>query len=301
VRLIAPAPDPIPLTNNQTLREIYIQQAIQMVKENYLDGITFDYESPIDWNAPERGYYTQLVTETTTAFHNAIPGSQISVCVAWSPDDIDGRAYDYPGLALGSDLLYIMAYDTRSQIYDQCIASANTPLGIAQRGIQRYLELGIAKEKLILGIPWYGYEYPCLPPMQKTDTYCPIRSVPFRGINCSDAAGHEVSFYSIMKLVDSGASIDGVHWDYSTQSPFFNFIPAGQTIYQMWFDNATSLGLKYSIANDFGIRGVGPFTYTDVDTTGSKSGNPKAPQEAQDMWAALRAFKENPSKKLKVI
>ena len=78
-----------------------------------MDGVTFDYESPIAFNAPERGYYTALVAETTTALHAAVHGSQVSVCAAWSPDDIDGRAYDYTGLAAGSDFLYMMVYDTR--------------------------------------------------------------------------------------------------------------------------------------------------------------------------------------------
>ena len=73
-----------------------------------MDGVTFDYESPIAFNAPERGYYTALVAETTTALHAAVHGSQVSVCAAWSPDDIDGRAYDYTGLAAGSDFLYMM-------------------------------------------------------------------------------------------------------------------------------------------------------------------------------------------------
>eukprot|EP00441_Pelagodinium_beii_P001106 CAMPEP_0197699096 /NCGR_PEP_ID=MMETSP1338-20131121/120167_1 /TAXON_ID=43686 ORGANISM="Pelagodinium beii, Strain RCC1491" /NCGR_SAMPLE_ID=MMETSP1338 /ASSEMBLY_ACC=CAM_ASM_000754 /LENGTH=39 /DNA_ID= /DNA_START= /DNA_END= /DNA_ORIENTATION= len=36
-------------------------------------------------------YYVALINETTRALHDAIPGSQTSVCAAWSPDDIDGR------------------------------------------------------------------------------------------------------------------------------------------------------------------------------------------------------------------
>lgn len=46
------------------------------------------------------------------------------------------------GLASASDLLYVMAYDTRSQIYGRCIASANSPTQVAQKGIQGYLDLG---------------------------------------------------------------------------------------------------------------------------------------------------------------
>lgn len=30
------------------------------------------------------------------------------------------------------------------------------------KGMQTYLNLGIPSSKLVLGVPWYGYSYPCL-------------------------------------------------------------------------------------------------------------------------------------------
>ena len=40
----------------------------------------------------------------------------------------------------------------------------------------------------------YGYKYPCLMDEIESDTskYCPIEAIPFRGVNCSDAAGREI-------------------------------------------------------------------------------------------------------------
>lgn len=35
-------------------------------------------------------------------------------------------------------------------------------------GIQKYLDLGISPDKLILGVPWYGYYYSCLSLAQVT-------------------------------------------------------------------------------------------------------------------------------------
>jgi len=37
---------------------------IQKVKDNYYDGITFDYESPIKWNSADKNRYTLIVNET---------------------------------------------------------------------------------------------------------------------------------------------------------------------------------------------------------------------------------------------
>jgi len=39
-----------------------------------------------------------------------------SVDVAWSPYDIDGRNFDWTGLAAAADWLFVMAYDTQSQV-----------------------------------------------------------------------------------------------------------------------------------------------------------------------------------------
>ena len=36
--------------------------------------------------------------------------------VPWSPYDIDGRSYDWLGLAAAADLFFVMVYDTQSQV-----------------------------------------------------------------------------------------------------------------------------------------------------------------------------------------
>ena len=59
---------------------------------------------------------------------------QVSIDVAWSPDCIDLRCYDYAALAENSDLSFIMAYDERSQIFDECMAWANSPFNNTYHG-----------------------------------------------------------------------------------------------------------------------------------------------------------------------
>ena len=29
-------------------------------------------------------------------------------------------------------------------------------------GVQRYLDIGVPADRLVLGVPWYGYNYTCL-------------------------------------------------------------------------------------------------------------------------------------------
>jgi len=306
-RRIAAAPELV-FSSNRKERRKWIDRLIGTMKRDFYDGVTFDYENPLDKTPGSSTFekqeqYVALIKETTEQLHAAIPGSQTSVCVAWSPDDIDGRNYDYVALVAAADLAYVMMYDTRSQIYGKCVASANSPLGITERGLIRYLDLGIPPEKLVLGTPWYGYVYPCLN-AEPQDDVCEIKLVPFRGVNCSDAAGWEVPFMNIMDLLDRNICPGGIPagstcevttsltWDESTQSPFFNFVVNSSKVHQVWFDDARSSAIKYGLAKNMGLRGVGPYTWSDLDANGSVTGNPRAAAESKAMWDALRTFSE---------
>ena len=108
-------------------RTAWVNSALYAVEQGFYDGIVFDYESPQAPGSAEGQAYALLINETSRVFHEKNPSYQISVCVAWSPDNIDGRAYPYLAMAEASDLVYVMDYDTRSQIFDACIASANAP------------------------------------------------------------------------------------------------------------------------------------------------------------------------------
>merc|ERR1712187_908288 len=137
----------------------------------------------------------------------------------------------------------------------------------------------------ILGIPWYGCHYPC-ENSGPTDDICEIKLVPFRGVNCSDAAGSELAFSTIMDLFDRGicpGSSTGercsvttdIRWDSSTQSPYFNYMVNETQLWQVWFDNGASSALKYTLAKQMGVRGVGPYRWDQLDNDGSITGNPK--------------------------
>ena len=60
-------------------------------------------------------------------------------------------------------VVFVMSYDEQSQMWEneRCQARANSPLLQTFTGIKKYLQLGVPAHKLILGVPWYGYRYPC--------------------------------------------------------------------------------------------------------------------------------------------
>ncbi|MPC11164.1 Di-N-acetylchitobiase [Portunus trituberculatus] len=241
---------------NITARQQWIKMQISDVILKFLDGINIDYEDALDPFTPEQYGLTSLVKETADAFHSAIPGSQVSFDVAWSPHGIDGRYYEYKKIADYSDAIFIMAYDEQSQILSgPCTA-----------------------RKLILGVPWYGYIYPCL--QLDKNNKCYIKEVPFRGVNCSDAAGKELPFREILNIRQFYNAT--YHWDQNSLTPWFNFKnKKGQ--HQIWYDDERSLLYKYMLAVVSGFRGVGMYTANDLDY----SDTPEAKLQQEHMWSLL--------------
>ncbi|KAA0192039.1 hypothetical protein HAZT_HAZT007424 [Hyalella azteca] len=186
---------------NSTARAEWVATQVDDVVQKGLDGFNFDFEDPLDPDSPESHGYTALVKELREALLAALPAAQVSVDVAWSAAGIDGRFYDYTGLAANSDLLFVMAYDEMSQIWDEpCNARPNSNLTYAEEGIMTYQALGIENSKLVLGLPWYGYVYRCIEYFPDNET-CLIEEIPFRGCPCSDAAGRQYEYRLLQDLL----------------------------------------------------------------------------------------------------
>jgi len=249
------------LLNNTFMAE-WVKDQVAFAKKNDLDGINFDFEQPLDEGSPESIAYTKAMKDTVDAFHRELPGSQVSIDLAWAPGGIDGRYYDYLGLSLAADLVFVMGYDEQSQMWNSgpCRALANSPLTNTFAGVREYLRLGVPASKLVLGVPWYGYRYPCL--NLTADNVCTIEEVPFRGCNCSDAAGRQFTYPEILDFLQ--LSDEGRKWDWASGTPTFNYRQDGQD-YQVWYDDPQSLSIKYQIAKMMGLKGTGFWTGNFLD------------------------------------
>jgi len=54
------------------------------------------------------------------------------------------------------------------------------------------------------------------------DDVCHIEEVPFRGVNCSDAAGKQINYSAIVHLLPNSTS--GKKVDPDTMSPYLNYV-----------------------------------------------------------------------------
>ncbi|XP_051855158.1 di-N-acetylchitobiase [Antechinus flavipes] len=272
----------VPLKNiiEPIFREAWIEEHLKLAKKQHMDGINIDIEQDVEESSPEYYALTALVKETTEAFHREIEGSQVTFDVAWSPKCIDKRCYDYKGIADSCDFLFVMSYDEQSQIWTECIAAANAPYNQTLMGYESYLKMNIDPKKLVMGVPWYGYDYRCL--NLSEDHVCTLPKVPFRGAPCSDAAGRQVTYKTIMHQVNS--SISGSQWNSQQQAPYYNYKGPDGYFHQVWYDNPKSISLKAEFVRDHGLRGIGMWNGNCLDY----SGDEVAKQQTEDMWNALK-------------
>ncbi|KAM4722590.1 di-N-acetylchitobiase [Rhinophrynus dorsalis] len=279
-RLVLKGDVPIKNILNPETRAAWIAENVKLAKSQYMDGINLDIEQSVQHGSPEYYALTALAQETTEAFHKEIPGSQVTFDVAWSPNCVDLRCYNYTGIAEVCDFLFVMSYDEQSQIWTECIAGANSPYNKTLTGYEQFINLDIDPKKLVMGVPWYGYDYLCLE-LSENNT-CTIKKVPFKGAPCSDAAGRQVSFSKIMKQINS--SITGRLWDDQQKSPFYHYKDKQGLIHQVWYDDPQSISLKVAFVKKWGLRGVGMWNGDLLDY----SSDPVAQQQTEDMWKALR-------------
>ncbi|XP_075792474.1 di-N-acetylchitobiase isoform X2 [Pelodiscus sinensis] len=261
-------------------RTAWIAQQVDLAKNQYMDGINIDIEQEIDEMSPEYYALTALVKETTDAFHSEIPGSQVTFDVAWSPACVDKRCYNYSGIADACDFLFVMSYDEQSQIWTDCIAGANAPYNQTLDGYDSYINMNIEPKKLVMGVPWYGYDYKCL--NLSKELVCFLPNIPFRGAPCSDAAGSQVPYRVIMKQVNS--SISGILWDEEQKAPYYDYKDPLGNYHQVWYDDPQSISLKALYAKKRGLRGIGMWNGNCLDY----SRDPVAVQQTEAMWQALR-------------
>uniref|UniRef100_S4RCH4 GH18 domain-containing protein n=1 Tax=Petromyzon marinus TaxID=7757 RepID=S4RCH4_PETMA len=149
-------------------------------------------------------------------------------------------------------------------------------------GYEKYIYLGIAPAKLVMGIPWYGYDYPCLN-LSEEDRHavCSIPKVPFRGAPCSDAAGKQIAYKRIVRMLNE--SHMAPQWDDKQKAPYFTYKNRTGAIHQLWYDDPKSLAIKAAYGRSRGLRGIGMWNGDLLDY----SQDPLCQNQTQEMWAVL--------------
>ena len=264
VRVVKSAPFPISSIQNASARTVWVQEQLASLQNQGLDGLNLDIEGYTGMPGP----LTALVTELHSALKKWHPHSQLSFDLAIFPDG-QSQHYDHKALAEVLDFIVPMAYD---EPWGSHVAAANSPIRNINAGIAQYAKLGVPASKLVIGLPWYGWDYPCVAKEGECVVKPPAGS-PWYGW------ATQVGYSNVIKQLHAGGG--PVSMDTATVTKHFDYMVSGGKSpgrHQLWFDDPDTLEAKYAACQRAGARGVGFWT-ADMPDYPDGEGRP--------MWAAI--------------
>ena len=240
-------------------------------RENDCDGISLDFEVlNTRFNTTFKGLYARYIT----ILSKIAQASRLTVTPTLFmdlPKDAGVDARDI--VSSSSDGAVLMAYDYHWGCSDPA-AGPNTPL-IGNNGsnvnasVMWALQNNISASNLLLGVAWYGREYPTTGPEYGAPT------------NCTKVAADQIARAYQAPLALHRAQtlgLGGVLWDESTLTPWYHFKDAARPWlwWEGYFDNFRSISMKYDLVTSQRLRGILIWMLNGCTRT-----------EAPDMWRAL--------------
>jgi di-N-acetylchitobiase len=247
---------------NATARTAWIGDQVANVKSLGIDGLNLDIEG----NTANRDGLTALVTELRAALTAASPEYQLSFDLGIGPK---GQASGYDHLALSRQMNF-----TVPMAYDECWgtkqATANSPIDRLKLGMDDYSSLGVPASKLVLGLPWYGWDFPCTEASGDVCSVDPPAGKPWYGY------ATQVGYTDVLKLANnSSLRPTTAVLDTESMTQHFDYVATSGQRHQVWYDDPTTLATKYEAVATKGGLGVAMWTANFGD---------------EPMWEALRHF-----------
>ena len=208
-----------------------IDQVVETIQAKGYQGLDVDFEYI---PGEQREAYAAFIR----ALRTRLAPLGLPVIVALAPKTYAGQpgllyeAHDYALLGAAADFVLLMTYEWGY--------TAGPPMAVAPlpnvREVLDYAVTEIPREKIYLGIPNYGYDWPL--PFRQGETRA-------RSISNQEAVEMAVRF---------GADI---HFDETAQSPWFNYTGPGGTPHVVWFEDARSMSAKLALIREYGLYGAG--------------------------------------------
>jgi spore germination protein YaaH len=252
------------IVNNGTNGQTAISQAIAAMTSRGLDGINVDFEgSGGNLQQP----YTNWIANLSSQMHSQQPGSFLTVDTYSGAASWSGGFMRIDTLAPYVDAFFIMAYDMaigNAQAASVPPTLPNAPLAgnyayTDTQSVDQYVSKAGDPNKVILGVPYYGYKSSTLsagfnaPTNPNDHLSC--------AITCADTYANIRSEFqcaqSLSTFWDGPSSTPWAVWNSPGNDPCTAPNPGHNSIRELYYDDGTSLSAKYDMVNNRNIRGVG--------------------------------------------
>ena len=220
------------LTNEQAKQNLY-NNIYSILSTNNLDGVNIDFEGLYE---SDRG---SNITSFLAALNEFLPNEME---VSFDSPFWNWGGWDFNELAASCDYLFIMGYDAYGSW--STTSGPSSPLTGGYVNLQNALtynsQYGTVvqnnPEKLILGFPYYGNHWTTESNSESSDVIEYISSLTYRTIT-------------------SGFEWNDKQWSNEYNTP--RYVWDETKCNQIWFDDDSSLTLKYEFAKQKNLKGVG--------------------------------------------
>lgn len=218
------------VVHSSEAKENLYRNLLEVLGERGYHGVDVDFEYI---KAEDRDAFTAFVAELTERMNQE--GYQVSVALApkisFNQPGLLYEGKDYAGLGAAANRVLLMTYEWG---YSRSVPMAVAPINKVRQVVE-YAVTEIPTDKINLGIPNYGYDWP-LPYVQGETVARSIGNI--EAVRIAVRHGAEILF------------------DETAQTPHFTYENEGVG-HEVWFEDARSIRAKFDLMDEFGIRGTG--------------------------------------------
>ena len=214
--------------STKSARGNHIADIISLAERMNFDGISIDYEKLETY---QKDNFTAFIKELAPALHEK--GKLLGVAIhpksgEGKPQEDNGSAaQDLVPISLAADQLYFMTY---GEHWDESLPGPIASLSWVRNVINYALSISVPREKIFMGVPLYGLDWP-----KNGSSYGTAK-----GLTYSEVAGL-INQYKPTLVVDTAEG-----------SAHFTYESSGQT-HEVWFENYQTLQPKLEFAKSLGI------------------------------------------------
>lgn len=226
-----------------TSKDDFLNNIVDFIKRNDLDGVDIDIENINGTNSivelKNKQLMTDFMKDLSIKLWNVNPNYRISIDINGNYHHVE-KVFDLNVIQGYVNYILIMGYDYHW--LSGPIAGSVAPVDsynndISIRDSLNYYSGIIDKNKLLLGVPYYGLEWSTI----DGDVESPTTA---RG-----------KYYNYKEMKDR-ADKYGRIWDNTWKTPWYKY-QEGDKWYQGHYDDLQSLGIKYDLVNSINIAGIG--------------------------------------------
>ena len=218
------------LTDSE-VQDALVGNITAMLAQKEYQGLDVDFEYVFPEDGPAYAAFIARLRRTLSSMG-------LPVVVALAPKTSSQQrgllyeAHDYAALGAAADWVFLMTYEW-GYTYSEPMAVAPLP---NVRAVVEYALTELPAEKIWLGIPNYGYDWP-------------LPTEP--GVTRATSISNQ---YAVELARRYGVAIQ---YDETAQTPWFRYRDENGGEHEVWFEDARSIRAKLELIREYGLSGAG--------------------------------------------